>query len=211
MTTDTTPAAVPSGFRKDAKGRLIPEAQIKPIDLLRDQLVLDLVASAKRLEAQVAAWKTSAFSDIGAFLAASAEQYGVKPRGDKGNVTLYSFDGRFKIVRAMADNIRFGEQLQTAKQLIDECITEWSADARSELRALIGSAFEVDGKGQVSTDRVLGLLRLEITDAKWKTAMQAITDSIQVVGSSAYVRVYERIGDSEQYRMLQLSMSGVSQ
>ena len=39
---------IPAGYRRDAQGRLVPEAMIKPLDLARDQLVLDLVARAGR-------------------------------------------------------------------------------------------------------------------------------------------------------------------
>ena len=37
---------VPEGFRMDAKGRLVPESQIKPIDQVRDELVLSIVDRA---------------------------------------------------------------------------------------------------------------------------------------------------------------------
>ena len=34
-----TQQTIPAGYRQDAKGCLIPESLIKPIDLARDQLV----------------------------------------------------------------------------------------------------------------------------------------------------------------------------
>lgn len=38
---------IPAGFKQDAKGRLIPETQIKPIELERDDLTQALIENAK--------------------------------------------------------------------------------------------------------------------------------------------------------------------
>ena len=35
--------SIPEGYREDRNGRLVPEAQIKPIDLARDQLVQEKI------------------------------------------------------------------------------------------------------------------------------------------------------------------------
>ena len=48
-----------------------------------------------------------------------------------------------------------------------------------------------------------------IKDPRWLNAMQAISESVQVVNSKAYVRVYERIGDSDQYQPISLDVAGV--
>jgi hypothetical protein len=56
---------------------------------------------------------------------------------------------------------------------------------------------------------VLGLRRLDIKDERWLKAMTAIGEAVQVVGSKAYIRVYERIGDSEMYRSIPLDIAAV--
>ena len=196
---------------RDSAGRLVPLELIKPIDLERDKLVREIVAAAQALNAAMRQFKGKTFGDIGAFVELSLEQYGiVSQRGKgKGNVTLSSFDGRYKVQHAVAEYIRFDERLIAAKQLIDECISEWSSDARPEIHALIGSAFQVDKAGNINTARVLALRRVAIDDERWQTAMRAIGEAIQVVGSKAYVRVYERIGDSDQYRAIPLDVAAV--
>ena len=60
------------------------------------------------------------------------------------------------------------------------------------LRAIVDDAFNVGKSGLVSTSRVLGLRRLNIKDATWKKAMDAITESMQVASSKTYMRFYER-------------------
>lgn len=210
MSTTTHPQPpVPTGYWRDAKGHLVPEAMIKPIDRARDDVVRDLYARAKAFSEGLKTFRDGFFADIEAFIDLSAEQYGVKRGGRKGNVTLLSFDGRIKIVRAMAETITFDERLQAAKALIDECFSDWTADARPEIKALIDRAFEVDKEGNIRTGAVLALRRVNIEDERWRRAMAAINDAVQVVGSKAYVRVYERVGDSERWEPVPLDVAGV--
>jgi hypothetical protein len=200
---------IQEGYRKDAKGHLVPVDLIKPIDLARDELVTELVKKAKSVSALLGEFKAAAFGDIKAFVEMSAEQYGAAIGGKKGNVTLLTFDGRFKIIHAVQDSIKFDERLQAARALIDECAAEWTQDARSEVRVLVNEAFRTDKAGEISTGRVLGLRRLEIQDGRWQRAMQAIGEAVQVVGSKSYLRVYERIGDSDQYAPIPLDIASI--
>lgn len=200
---------IPAGYRINAQGHLIPESLIKPIDLERDRLVQHLVDRASELSGELADFKAVAFGDIEAFVDLSAEQYGAKLGGKKGNVTLLSFDGRYKVIRAVQEGIAFDERLQAARALIDDCLSEWTEGARPEVVALINDAFRADTKGEIRTARVLALRRLEITDERWQRAMQAIGEACQVVGSKSYIRVYERIGDTDQYKAISLDIAGV--
>lgn len=124
-------------------------------------------------------------------------------------VTLLSFDGRYKIIRAIQEGVAFDERLQAARALIDECLRDWTAGARPEVVTLVNDAFRTDSQGEIRTARVLALRRLEITDERWQRAMQAIGEACQVVGSKSYIRVYERIGDTDQYRPISLDIAGV--
>ena len=199
---------IPDGYRVDARGRLIPEAQIKPIDLARDQLVRDIVAGASKLSTELQAFKRAAFNDIEALVELSADQYGVKLGGKKGNVQLASFDGRYKVLRAVADRITFDERLQAAKVLIDECLNDWTDKGPGELRVIVQDAFDVDKAGNINVGKILSLRRHKIDDERWKRAMDAIGDAIQVIGTTPYIRVYERVGDSDKYRLLSLDLAG---
>ena len=38
--------------------------------------------------------------------------------------------------------------------------------------------------------------------------MEAIGEAVQVVGSRSYIRVYERVGESDQYRAIPLDIAG---
>lgn len=199
---------VPDGYHEDARGRLVPDTQIREIDLLRDALVRELIASALPLRASLRDYRAKAFADIQAFVALSAEQYGARIGGAKGNVSLLSYDGRYKVQRAIDESIAFDERLQAAKVLIDECLTEWTVDARPEIALLVQDAFRVDNAGNIRTGNVLGLRRLDIDDARWQRAMQAIAEAVQVVGSKSYLRLYER-DDNGRYHPISLDVAGV--
>ncbi|EJG2385807.1 TPA: DUF3164 family protein [Citrobacter freundii] len=202
-----TDKPVPVGYWVDAKGALIPEHLIKPIDKERDQLVKELVFHAKKVNEILTEFKKRGFTDIAAFVDLSANEYGVSVGGKKGNVTLYSYDGCYKIQRAMSDKMSFDERIQAAKELIDACLSDWTENARPEIRALINDAFRVDKTGFIRVAEVLKLRKLDIDDERWQNAMTIIGEALQLVGTSSYIRVYERIGGSEKYRPIALDIA----
>ena len=201
--------AIPAGYWQDASGSLIPESKIKDIDKLRHQVVTDLCHMAKQRRDGLAEFKAKAMQEVAALVATSMEQYGVKTGGEKGNVTLTSFDGKFKLVRQMQDRLVFGEQLLAAKALIDECVQAWSKDANDNIRALVNHAFQTDKEGKINTGRVLGLRSLDIQDEAWKQAMQAIADSTKTASTTPYVRFYERDEGTGEYKAISLDVAAV--
>ena len=92
----------------------------------------------------------------------------------------------------MQDRVTFDERLQAARELINECLSDWTEGANDNLRAIIDAAWEVDKDGNVSTSRILGLRRIKVNDERWEQAMKALTDSIQVIYSKSFIRVYEK-------------------
>lgn len=202
-----TEATTLPGHRRDALGRLVPEANIKTIDLLRDELVRELVEKARVLSLQIAEAKADFHARIASYVELSTMEYGIKRGGKKGNVTLISYDGRYKVERAISELIHFDERLQAAKALIDDCLNDWTSDSRSELRALVQDAFSVDQAQNIRVQQILALRRFQIEDERWRSAMQAISDSIQIIGSKSYVRFFERVGNTTSWRRISLNMA----
>ncbi len=177
---------------RDAKGRLTPLSTIKAQDQLQHEVVAKIIGYATDLSAQVTRFKQHTFDDLSEFEALLAMEYGESRGGAKGNKTFMSFDGLMKIQVSVQDHIDFGPELQIAKGLIDECLNEWAAEAREELRAIVTRAFNTDKAGQINRAEIFMLLRLDIADPRWNDAMQAIRDAMRVVGSKTYVRCYAR-------------------
>ena len=199
----------PKGYWRDGQGRLVPVESIGEIDKERDSLVREVVKEAQQVSGALGNFKVKVLGDIRAFIELSAERFKTDIGGAKGNVTLTTFDGEFKLQRAMADNIEFDERLQIAKKLVDECITKWSEGSRSEIRTLVRDAFKVNKKGQVSTGQILGLRRLAIEDETWELAMKAIGESIHVSNSTTYIRLYQRDEETGEYKPIPLDVSKV--
>ena len=197
-----------SQYKADARGNLVPVANIREIDLLRDELVMDIVARHLACVDQMVEHKHRSLDDITAFQQLSAERYDVNIGGKKGNITLPSFDGRYRVQLAMQDTLTFDEGLMAAKVLIDECIREYAEGSRPELLTIINAAFDTDKAGNISTTRVLGLRRLKIDDPKWQRAMDALSDSLQVHTSKAFVRVYRR-QENDEYTLINLDIAKV--
>lgn len=196
-------------FRRNSKGHLVPVDQIKDIDKLRDDLVMEVIGKVTALQKEMRRVKDEIATEVEAFLELSAREYDTNYGGKKGNVTLSSFDGEYRIVRAVADHLAFDERLQVAKELIDQCIHEWTAGSSSEVQALVEHAFQTDSAGKISTARVLGLRSLNIQNEKWQQAMQAIMDSIQVTGSKSYLRFYKRQAQEGAYRQISLDVAAL--
>ena len=197
-----------SRYRKDHRGAYIPVEQIREIDLARDELVNEKAAKIEATQASIAALKDELMGDIAAFVQLSAERYGAKIGGDKGNITLMSFDGTYKLKRQTSESIGFDEGLRAAKNIIDECLEEWSRNSPVPLRAIVEQAFDVNKEGRINTNAILSLRRLKIDDERWQQAMQAISDSLQTQDSKAYVRLYKRDA-SGKYNAVPLDMSAL--
>lgn len=194
---------IPNGYMEDAKGRLIPVDKIQPIDLVRDEFVKKTIANAKEVSASITGFKKATMKELDSFLKTSAKKYKAKFGGKKGNVSLTSYDGRFKVSYSVAERIAFDERLQIAKELVDECIQKWAKGSNENIKILVTDAFYVDKQGKINKEKILNLRRLKINDPKWKQAMQAIDDSIKVVDSKPYIRCYE-LTEAGDYRQIVL-------
>ncbi len=184
----------PGGHRymADHRGALIRVEAIKEQDLVRDRLVRDLHAKAEALSAAIREFTALGFAEVAAFEDLLTEQYKAPKKVTKGNLTLTSFDGLLRVLVQVQDRVVYGPELQTAKSLIDEWLTEKAADADPVLQAMVMDAFQVDQAGRVNRGALLRLKRYNVADDRWVRAMQAITDSEQPDGTKSYIRFHRR-------------------
>lgn len=194
----------PEGYMKDPQGRLVPIDIIKDIDIERDALVRKVIQEAEVVANQTKKFREKVETIMEKFIQKSFKQHGVKVGGRRGGITLTTYDGEFKIIKSVDDKIEFNEKLQAARELIRACIKDWSSNSKPELVILINDAFSVDKKGKLNKERILSLRRYNINDKRWKKAMQAIDDAIQVVDTREYTRIYKRDEDGI-YRYINLN------
>ncbi len=197
-------------YMADARGSLVPVELVKPADKLEDETVRKVMGHARALSAQIARFKGHVFEDLSAFEALLEQEYQASRGGKKGNKTFLSHDGLMKVQVQVADSIDFGPQLQVAKSLVDECLNEWAADARAEIRAIVTRAFNTDKEGQINRSEIFMLLRLDIADERWCRAMEAIRAAMRVVGSKIYTRFYERDRPDAAWRAVTIDLAKVA-
>lgn len=197
---DFIPADIPNGRTEfggkvmmgDGKGGFTPVELIKTEHLLEDELVRKVLGFWVAASEQIGRLKSHTIQDIEDFMGLLAQEHGTTPGGKKGNVTFHSVDGLYKVEVRINDHIDFGPELQVAKQIVDECLTEWTEDARSELRAVVSNAFNTDKAGKVNRAELIKLTRLDIKDERWQRGMNAIKEAQRVIGSRQYIRCYQR-------------------
>ncbi|OGB58433.1 MAG: sulfate transporter [Burkholderiales bacterium RIFOXYD12_FULL_59_19] len=205
--TETTPT--PAGYWLNGQGNLIPDAKVKTIDKLCDELVRALAARAITQSEALEKFKRQSMDEVLAFLALSQSEYGVARGRNKGNVTLSTYDMTLRITRSMQDKIAFGPSLLAAKELIDECAQEWSVDANDNVKVVIQHAFQTDREGKINIANVLALKNYEIKDEKWLRAMKAIDDSIKTVGTTPYIRFHKRNEKTLKYEPIVLDLAAL--
>lgn len=199
---------IPYGFMVNAAGHLVPAGLISEIDKTRNDLVREIVSKATNLRSILVDFKAETMADIQAFVELSAEKYNVKLGGIKGNVTLCSFDGQYQVKLSQPELKMFDERLQAAKELVDACIHKWTEGSRDEIKALVEHAFQTDKEGNINQTRIYSLMQLKIEDEQWQEAMKALKDSIQVVNTVPYVRIYQR-NKAGKYEQLSLNLAAL--
>lgn len=200
---------IPKGYIEDSQERLVPLRRVRPADLERDRLVRELACEAEAIHERLAAFRAAAMDQIDAFIEKVGREYDISMVGEKGNVTLSSYDGRIRIQVNVTEYVEFDERLQVAQKLIEECVNRWGRTASTKLRALIKDALQVDARGRVSTRRLLALRKHKMDgDEQWGKAMKAIADSVRVARTKRYVRVQKRKEDGR-YEAVTLSLASV--
>lgn len=179
-------------YYEDARGTLVPEEMVKPVDQLRDQLVASIMNKMFKLRLDMESVKTQVLEDIDTFMMLAAGEYGVQLGGKKGNLTLSTFDGKYRIIIRMNDRQSFTEGIYLGKELIDKCIEKWSDGEDPYLKVIVDQAFQVNQSGRMDIRRILALRKLEIDDPDWKKAMDIISNAVQVETSKQHILIYVR-------------------
>ncbi len=189
------------------RGTLQLERLAKPQDLLEDEVVREIHEKGVALAKAISEFRVAAESRIDVFNQLLWDQYEQKPRGVKGNQTLQTYDTCKRVLRQISDLIEFGPSLQVAKDAVMKCVRAWGEGSRPELVAVIENAFRLDKAGQINRGALLQLLSLNITDADWLKGMEAIRDSMRVVGTKSYLRLAWRETPEGEWQNINLNLA----
>lgn len=191
----------------DAQGQAVPMRYIDQSVRERDHLVRQIFRKGLRLQRRVIQTKCDVVSLIDDYLDNLAKKHDARW---KGNAELLAFDGRLKVEIKMNETLEFDERLQLAKQKIDSCLRRWTGDARSEIRAIIGRAFQVDQKGKINVRSILTLRQFRFKDPQWQEAMRLISDSLRIRSTRRYVNLYRRDVNTGRFVLVPLNWSAIA-
>ena len=179
-------------YMRAGDGSLMPVANMRAQDRLQDELVRKILGFAMPLSETLARFVQHTFDDADDLVALLDQQYGVKRGGKAGNLTFTTFDQLMKVEVSRAKIIDFGPSLEQAKVLVDEVLADEAREASPILKALVTRAFNVENGGLANRGALLQLLRYDVPDERWRRAMDAVRDAIEVRGTKRYARIYYR-------------------
>lgn len=179
-------------YMRASDGSLMPVANIRAQDKLQDELVRKILGFALPLSETIARFVQHTFNDADDLVELLDQNYGVKRGGKAGNLTFTTFDQLMKVEVSRAKIIDFGPSLEQAKALVDEVLADLARNADDVLKGLVTRAFNIENGGLSNRAALLQLLRWEIADERWRRAMDAVRDAIEVKGTKRYVRIYHR-------------------
>ena len=203
-------APVPNGYWRDAKGNLVHERNVRPVDRDMDEVVRRIQGFGAPLSEQMWRFRSYTIGDIAAFLDRVSDRYGAKKGGRKGNVQLQTFDGCLRVNLAQAERIAVGPEIVAAQALVESCVERWASGSRRELRALVDQAFVAGEDGTVSVAALLRLRRVEIDDEEWRRAQDAIADALRPAGKAEYIRLYRRATPADPWEPVSLHLATVT-
>ena len=195
---------VQEGYMRNRKGHLVEEQFVDPYDLEMNAFVLRHLEKALQIQTMLAKFKQEVYEDCIAYQELIAEKYDTKIGGSKGGVSFTTYDGEHQIRISVQDRICMGVELKVAETLLKEVANEWAQGARAEVKHLIHRLFETDNEGNISVSKVLDFRRSYKSiskDERWIKAMNAIDDSIKIVGSKSYLNFKKRNSEGKYFNI----------
>lgn len=199
-----------SGWWLKKNGDKVHPDRVKVEDKLKDEMIGKILERSEVVAKTIKNFKEDSYDEVDAYFDLLLSKYGIQPKkGAKGNYTLENFSGTAKVQVSIAENIVFDEKLKIAKLKIDEYLAEITEHSSSDIQTLINKVFEVDKKGEVNPRKILVLKSYDIEHHLWLSAMEIISESVEVASSKSYIRFYTRESIDEKYNLVTLDIAGV--
>ena len=165
-------------------------------ETLRDDSITSMVSYAIQLNESLKGFKKSSFEVIETLYKMLQEHSNRHAQG-KGNVTLDTADGQFRVVFKRSDNTRFDERATQAEAHILDFLTSEYPEG-SNTSKLIRSLLERK-KGQLDKNLVLKLIGMknDFDNEHWKMGIDLLQESIVPDETRFYAEYFYRSNDGE--------------
>lgn len=194
------------GYWIDPRGKKWPKKAVKELDRRRDKLVEDAHKGARKLQKALADFNQTTRRAIQAHLEWAAEHADVTANPG-GNYTFTGFSGLLKVQLKVQEYMTFDEQLVMAKELIDQFLLDEAKGSSTAIVTLVQDVFQVDKAGRINAQRVLSLRKHAFKDARWRKAMDLISESVNTQTAKAYLMLQARESVEHDWRTLRLDLS----
>lgn len=205
---NTTPE-IPEGYVMNARGQLVRESVMSEVDRLTDTLVFFACNAAIAEQNRLRLLRESTTKDADALADLVLAEHGLKMGGHKGNRTLRTFNGQYKIEFVKQEyEVADDMDIAAAQTLIREFIDEGTQSMSADHRTVLDWAFKRNSDGRWDIRRLKDVTRLPIKHPKFGQAADIIIGAIRVGGVREYVRFYQRVqGSLDKYEPIHLDMA----
>lgn len=194
----------------DAEGDGMRADKVPAYDKKKDKLVRRIIQKALKVSQTLLDLKEMTAQNITTFLDELASNYGREEGGKLGNVTLSTYDRRFKIERSIQKREAVNEKVTILIEMVDECAQRWAKGANKNAQVVMSRYFKRDKEGNYDVRSLRDLKRLPVEDdEQWNVAMELLDDCIDVVSSCTYYRFWVR-DDNGGFRSIAMSISDVT-
>lgn len=194
----------------NAEGESVPVKFVPAEDKLKEAYAMKIHKVALGVEASLAALYLIMNDATQAIVAKVKEQFEIKQKKYKGNITWYNFNRSIKVEAEMNDIVKWDEALMTeALSLLNQYLDSHLSDTDVLVKDLINKAFS-NTKGMIDTGKVMQLLKYEerIRSEKFKKACSLIRQAQSIDKTKLYMRIWEKQTDGS-YRNINLNFSSL--
>lgn len=168
----------------------------KAYETLRDETVKELVEGAKALNDMLSKFKSKSYASIGA-LYEMLQEHSDRHANGKGNVTLDSSCGNYRIMFRRHDATRFDERsTQAEAHILDFLTAEYpeGSPTNKAIRILLERK-----TGQLDKNNVLKLFKMkdDFDNENWRKGIDLLQESIVPDHTKYYAQFFYRSGDME--------------
>lgn len=199
----THPAA-PEGFVYNAEGNLIAQCNISAHELRKDAFVTGLLKQVKEQQKQLQTFKANLMQAFEGFRIDMLDKFGTKlhTRGNGDNVSMFSFDGKYKITYKTAKLKTLGPEHDAARQLARDYYNSQKDKLPHDVLIAVQDFFVNDA----SIANTISFIGKDFQDETLRKAQEAAKESLLIIGSKSYFNFYERDEQGE-YQQVHLNFS----
>ncbi len=182
----------------DHSGISIPYTRTTAVERLQERHAHTLLAEARKLEEQIAAFKEKVAKLHGEVVAAHEAKEGVELKKGKGNMQWHSFDRGIRVEADVQERIEFDDiTIAMAREKLNAFLDQSVKSDVEFVVELVTSAFNTTN-GKLDAKKVMALLgyKHKIKAQLFQEAMALIEKSIKRTGSKVYFRIGERQEDN---------------